>query len=392
MEPRGILYFAIGDEYLMRAQKAVARVRDVWPGMACAIWTERSPGPVMLSRMEAWRQSPFERTLALDADVWLAEPVPELFDLLDRFDLAATLAPWREGHPVAVPAAFPEHNCGVVAFRKNGLLLSLVDDWEQRFGRRYEGLEETKSVHNDQPAFREALYHSVLRIATLPAEYNWRGVGYVWGKVKVLHTRRPPQRVAHEINEQLGPRVCMNWQIHHGDNSAMMLEATDLTGEEYHHEVEDVLTLQHLAGLLPADPVVVNIGACFGTSALALLEAREDLFVFSIDIKPCLEERENLARSGVDPARCVRVLGRSQEVGQYWPRAVDMVFMDGSHARSDVVADLEAWLPRIKPGGIVACDDYAKGCTPAVKPVVDEMLMDKYEMVLHVGDIVAFRV
>ena len=378
----------------MQAQKAVARVRDVWPGMPCAIWTERVPGPVMLSRMEAWRQSPFERTLALDADVWLAEPVPEVFDLLDRFDLAAAYAPWREGYPVNVPDAFPEHNCGVVAFRKDVILLDFMNDWERRFRERYRDIEEIKGFHNDQPAFREALYYSRVRVATLPAEYNWRGVGYVWGKVKVLHVRRPPQMVEREINERLGPRVCMNWKIHYGEefHPSMMLEAIDLTGKDYHHELEDIDTLKRLAGMLPRDAVVVNIGAAFGTSALALLEAREDLFVFSVDIKPCLEERENLARSGVDPARCVRVLGRSQEIGRYWPRAVDMVFMDGSHARSDVVADLEAWLPRIKPGGIMACDDYAKGCTPAVKPVVDEMLMDKYEMILHVGDIVAFRV
>jgi len=341
--------------------------------------------------MEAWRQSPYERTLALDADVWLAGPIPEVFDVLDRFDLAAVHAPWREGYPVDVPDTFPEHNCGVVAFRKSDLLQRFVDDWKQRFWRRYEGLEET-NFHNDQPAFREALYHSVLRIATLPAEYNWRGIGYAWGKVKMLHTRRPPQRVESEINERLGPRVCVNWQIHYGDNSTMMLEAVDLTGEEYHHELEDVDTLKRLAGMLPTDPVVVNIGAAFGTSALALLEAREDLFVFSIDIKPCEDERRHLAQSGVDPARCARVLGRSQEVGLYWPHKVDMVFVDGSHIRKDVIGDIEAWLPKVKRGGLMAFDDVGKPICAAVQPVVNEYMIGKYEVILSVGDIMAFKV
>jgi len=171
-----------------------------------------------------------------------------------------------------------------------------------------------------------------------------------------------------------------------------VLRAIDLTGVVFHHEPEDVDTLKRLAGMLPADPVAVNIGASFGTSALALLEARGDIFVFSVDIKPCEEETKHLAQSGVDPNRCVRVLGRSQEAGRHWPRRVDMVFVDGSHARQDVIADLEAWLPRIKHGGIMALDDYEKGCTPAVQPVVDEYLMGKYELILHVGDIVAFRV
>ncbi len=394
MDPRGILYFAIGDEYLMRAQRAVARVRDVWPGMACAIWTECSPGPVMRSRMEAWRRTSFERTLALDADVWLSEPVPEVFDILDRFDLAAAHAPWRERYPVAAPESFPEHNCGVVAFRKGEALLAFVDDWERRFLGHYGDRAETEGFHNDQPAFREALYHSGLRIATLPAEYNWRGVGYVWGTVKVLHTRRDPVVVAAEINGRIGPRVCMDWKVHHGEefNPMAMLEAIDLTGVDYHHEPEDISTLKALAGMLPANPVVINIGASFGTSALALLETREDIFVFSVDVKPCEAEREHLAQSGVNPARCARILGRSQEAGLHWPRRVDMVFVDGSHARKDVIADIEAWLPRVKPGGIMALDDYEKGCVPAVKPVVDEYLMGEYELVLHVGDIVAFRV
>jgi len=166
---------------------------------------------MMLSRMEAWRKTPFERTLALDADAWLAEPVPELFDALDRFDLAAAHALWRQGYPVAAPGSFPEHNCGVVAFRRGQPWLDFVDDWERRFLARYGGLEEgAGGFHNDQPAFREALYHSGLRMATLPAEYNWRGMGYAWGKVKVLHVRRPPEMVAREINERVGPRVCMD--------------------------------------------------------------------------------------------------------------------------------------------------------------------------------------
>jgi predicted O-methyltransferase YrrM len=171
-----------------------------------------------------------------------------------------------------------------------------------------------------------------------------------------------------------------------------VIHAADLTGEAFHHEREDVSTLKHLVAMLPECPVVVNIGAAFGTSALSLLEARPDLFVFSVDVKPCEAERRHLAQSTVDPARCVRILGRSQDIGQHWPRRVDMAFVDGSHARKDVIADLDVWLPRIKPGGIVALDDYEKGCTPAVKPVVDEFLMGKYELVLHVGDIVAFRV
>jgi alpha-N-acetylglucosamine transferase len=36
------------------------------------------------------RQSPYDRTLFIDADIYVVEPIPELFALLDHFDLAAT--------------------------------------------------------------------------------------------------------------------------------------------------------------------------------------------------------------------------------------------------------------------------------------------------------------
>jgi len=171
-----------------------------------------------------------------------------------------------------------------------------------------------------------------------------------------------------------------------------MIRAIDLTGVAFHHEPEDVDTLKRLVGMLPKNPVAVNIGACFGTSALALLEAREGIFVFSVDIKPCEAEREHLAQSGVDPARCVRVLGRSQDVGRYWPRKVDMVFVDGSHFGPAVEEDIVVWRAKIKSGGVIAFDDYYKPICPDVGPTVDKCMVGKYELILHVGDIVAFRV
>jgi len=36
----------------------------------------------------------------------------------------------------------------------------------------------------------------------------------------------------------------------------------------------------------------------------------------------------------------------------------DLVFLDGSHEAHDVVADIQAWLPKVKPGGVLAGDDW----------------------------------
>lgn len=55
-------------------------------------------------------------------------------------------------------------------------------------------------------------------------------------------------------------------------------------------------------------------------------------------------------------------------------RSLDFVFIDGNHEASHVAADLAAWLPKIRPGGVLAGHDYfenAKKPFIQVVPVVD---------------------
>jgi hypothetical protein len=70
------------------------------------------------------RRSPYERTLFLDADTYLVDPVPELFTILDHFDCAATHEEyintdwWNHYLRPDIPASFPEFNTGVLAFNR----------------------------------------------------------------------------------------------------------------------------------------------------------------------------------------------------------------------------------------------------------------------------------
>ena len=49
----------------------------------------------------------------------------------------------------------------------------------------------------------------------------------------------------------------------------------------------------------------------------------------------------------------------------------DFVYIDASHEYEDVKADIKAWLPKVKKGGIIAGDDYN---SPQVKRAVHEVL------------------
>ena len=166
------------------------------------------------------RESPYERTLFIDADIHVAEPISELFTLLDRFDCAATheeyvSTDWSQHYPRPdIPESYPEFNTGILMLKRSEKVDRLLIEW----GDLYRAFLEAKPGQqiNDQPFFRVAAYYSDVRIATLTREYNckFRGQGYLNGKVKVLHGHikfeMPPKQVnAAEaaLNKSVRPRV-----------------------------------------------------------------------------------------------------------------------------------------------------------------------------------------
>jgi len=124
--------------------------------------------------------------------------------------------------------------------------------------------------------------------------------------------------------------------------------------------------LKHLASLLPPSPVVINIGAGVGTSAMAFLEARDDLEVYTLDIQDTAHplgglenERTVLTEAGLYPSgRHHQVLGDSAGSGLNWKHPpVDLVFVDGDHSTEGVLRDVDAWYPHLRDGGIMAFHD-----------------------------------
>lgn len=60
-------------------------------------------------------------------------------------------------------------------------------------------------------------------------------------------------------------------------------------------------------------------------------------------------------------------------VNNYEDNSIDFCFIDASHEYEDVKADIEAWLPKVKIGGILAGHDYDVAWQGVVK-AVDEVL------------------
>ena len=181
---------------------------------------------------------------------------------------------------------------------------------------------------------------------------------------------------------------------------------------------QELPALDALANMLPPNPTIINIGAGAGTSGLLFLESRPDVTLVTIDIQDesspfgCLEgERQVINRAGLGHLlgeRWYQIHADSKRVGRDYGDSVlpmpNMVFIDGDHSYEGAKGDIEAWVPLLPPGGIVAVHDYLKGDLepdpngphpmpwPGVDRAVEELLVPNFEMILHVASLVAFRI
>lgn len=128
--------------------------------------------PHIRSKVDCLAYTPYERTLYLDADTVIVSDITEMFDLLDRFDIALAHAhnrnrerstePWRK----PLPKAFPQFNSGVMLYRWNKKTEQLCKDWSKYYPEA--------GFKMDQVTLRELLWNSDLHLYALPPEYNYR--------------------------------------------------------------------------------------------------------------------------------------------------------------------------------------------------------------------------
>ena len=144
---KGVLFITTGAHFTGAAAAAANSVRSHNPRIAIGIFTDQHTTDPVFSfvgrieteggrrKVDYIAQTPFEHTLYLDSDVQVTGPLDDVFQLLDRFELAAAQVRYRT-HPnrnkmwrEAIPAAFPQANCGVLLFAKTPKVLKLFSDW-----------------------------------------------------------------------------------------------------------------------------------------------------------------------------------------------------------------------------------------------------------------------
>jgi len=220
---RGILYVATGSRHLAEAVESAKSAKKHMPEIPVWLYCDKAPSDphsfdeirlvenprhFFIDKIEPMKNSPFEQTLFLDTDTRVCLPITDLFDVLDRFDVAIAHAPMRHDRSYPVPNCFAEPNSGVIAYRKNPRVADMFDRWIAIYEEDLRTSPKPEMV--DQVHLRRALYESEVSLYILPSEYNFRSVmvGFcARQRVRILHGRGDMAAVETAVNRSTAMRA-----------------------------------------------------------------------------------------------------------------------------------------------------------------------------------------
>ena len=150
----------------------------------------------------------------------------------------------------------------------------------------------------------------------------------------------------------------------------------------------DIMNYRNLAVAIPSGGSTVEVGCFRGRSLCCLhdiIKAR-DIRVTAVDLWALtgntqgIPNADNLAifkqnLERFDLTKHVRIVqGKSAEsAAMFADQSLDMAFIDADHSYESVKADILAYLPKIRAGGIIAGHDYGYQGWDGVKQAVDEI-------------------
>lgn len=205
---KGYLYIAVGEMFRHEAQRSSRSLRRFTTAPICLITDDNSfrssdfdqiiyvseIGRSFEVKISGIQLSPFDRTVFLDSDVFVCEPIDQIFEMLDYFEMVTSISQfglslsfWNQYDPkyeLRLKDVFPEYSTGVIGWRK----CESVD----RFLAKWLELHRELNIIADMPTFREAFMASPVAMGTLPHEYNFTGIksmAVATGKVRVIHER-----------------------------------------------------------------------------------------------------------------------------------------------------------------------------------------------------------
>lgn len=269
MMTNGVIYVATGPDYLDLARASAATVRHHNPNLSVDIFTD-CPDAAGLDVFDAVHPVPrvhprakidcmplsrFDRTLYLDSDTLALAPFGDLFDLLERFDLALAHDMRRasglvqQGDRERTPYAFPQLNSGVFLYRRSTAMAAFFADWAARY--------RAAGVTRDQVSLKDLLWASDIRFYVLPTEFNLRRVTLLdaWEPLDARPTILHSHRLLDHLRRLGVPRVRTLGEVVVLERAALAAEWALLgLSEAERRDTERLLSLMGTAPS-PAAPV-----------------------------------------------------------------------------------------------------------------------------------------
>ena len=230
MKTKGFVYACSHDDWLEEALRSALSVKKVMPDVERELYITENLIPANKTilesaftnvvplqrvsfphrpRFDAFLMTTVDRPVFIDGDTFVLEPVYELFEVLDDFDIALCIDPQLH-HPKAIDSnlhsflpsvsmAVPEFNAGLIVANNTEKFRNFIKSWMQLFK-----ICLTRQYAMDQVALRVALAKSDLRIATLPNNYNFKAniIQAAAKLVKILHCHGDLEEISKGINQR----------------------------------------------------------------------------------------------------------------------------------------------------------------------------------------------
>lgn len=175
------------------------------------------------------------------------------------------------------------------------------------------------------------------------------------------------------------------WRYSHGAGVLQRLRSGVKTWKDVEGWCDFAEFYDHVAERLQDGDIFAEVGVWKGQSLIYLAQRLQDMGkhgvrIFAVDsfagdegtgrVKNLAREfLQNIRAAGVDQMITVRFMESPRAATLFWDGALAGVFIDASHDYESVKADLAAWLPKVRLGGIFAGHDYG---SPGVQRAVDE--------------------
>jgi hypothetical protein len=153
---------------------------------------------------------------------------------------------------------------------------------------------------------------------------------------------------------------------------------------------------EHMVQTSPSGVTFVEVGAWRGRStahmAVEILNSGKYIFFYTVDTWQGSEEHYkdyfddittdalyNDFLKNVEPVKHLVApirMSSTEAAALFEDNSLELVVLDGDHSYEGLSADIRAWWPKVKPGGIMAGDDYNEEYWPSVCKAIHDVLVD----------------